>query len=220
MRVKNNKIKNYINGVIEDNTTNWIYRKGENFGIRLQVETGNFYREKAEEYDICDVQINTNPNDERADIVIKHNNGMEEGIEVKSCKDGALNGVTICNAPHLLNDKKAILINYTVEKNNVIRVLDVYETEIFRLTSIGARGKYKGCLISTRDTGKKIKGRTFNDFISTDDDDDYTLEQLTAPSLIRKTILYYSASKLVDSEYNFTDEEILKAINDLKNNIR
>ncbi len=141
-----------------------------------------------------------------------------EGIEVKSCKNGALNGVTICNAPHLLNDKKAILINYTIAQNNVINVVDVYETEIFRLTSINTRGKYKGCLISTRDTGKKIKGRTLNDFISTNDDNDYTLEQLTAPSLIRKTILYYSVSKLVDSEYNFTDEEILKALHDLKRN--
>ncbi len=218
MRNKNNDIKNYINDVIESNKENWVYRKGENYGIRLQVQVGNFYKENANQYNIHEVQINTNPNDEKADVVIKYENGAEKGIEVKSCKNGSLSGVTICNAPHLLNNKKAFLINYTVGQNNVIYIVDVYETEIFRLTSISARGKYKGCLISTRDTGKKIKGRAFSDFILSNDDDDYTLEQLTNPSLIRKTILYYSASKLVDEEYDFTDEEILSAIHDLKRN--
>ena len=220
MRTTNEEIKNYINHVIASNESNWRYRKGENFGIRLQVEVGRFYTDNAKRFGISSVQINTNPNDTKADIVIKYNNGTEKGYEVKSCKDGALNGVTICNAPKLLNDKKAFLINYSIGKNDIINVVDVYETEIFRLTSISTRGKYKGCLISTRDTGKKIKGRNFHDFVSTTDSDDYTLEQLTDPALIRKTILYYSASKLVDSEYNFTDNEILNAIHDLKANTR
>lgn len=218
MRTTNNDIKNYINGIIRANTVNWTYRRGENFGIRLQVEVGNYYRDNAVRLNIRNVQINTNPNDVHADVVITYNDNTEEGCEVKSCKDGALPGVTICNAPHLLNDKKAFLINYTIGADGIISVVDVYETEIFRLTSINTRGKYRGCLISTRDTGKKIKGRNFNEFISTSPDDDYTLEELTAPELIRKTILYYSASKLVDPEYNFTDEEILEAIHNLKGN--
>ena len=218
MRTKNNEIKEYINSNIRTNTNNWIYRRGENFGIRLQVEVGNYYRANAEQFNIEQVQINTNPNDERPDVVITYNDGTEEGCEVKSCKDGALNGVTICNAPPLINDKKAFLINYTVGDDNVIFVVDAYETEIFRLTSINSRGKYKGCLISTRDTGKKIKGRNFNGFINTSEENDYTLEQLTDPALVRKTILYYSASKLVDSDYNFTDEEILEAVHNLKEN--
>ncbi len=218
MRIKNNEMKEYINNIIRTNTVNWEYRRGENFGIRLQVEVGNYYRDNAERFNIEQVQINTNPNDERPDVVLTYNGGIEEGCEVKSCKDGALNGVTICNAPHLINDKRAFLINYTVGADNVIFVVDIYETEIFRLTSINSRGKYKGCLISTRDTGKKIKGRNFNDFINTSEENDYTLEQLTDPTLVRKTILYYSASKLVDSDYNFTDEEILEAIHNLKEN--
>ena len=211
-------MKDYINNIIRTNSANWIYRTGENFGIRLQVEVGNYYRYNAERFDIKQVQINTNPNDEKPDVVITYNSGLEEGCEVKSCKDGALKGVTICNAPHLINDKKALLINYSVGTDNVIYVVDIYETEIFRLTSINSRGKYKGCLISTRDTGKKIKGRNFNDFVNGSEENDYTLEQLTAPELIRKTILYYSASKLVDPEYNFTDEEIIEAIHNLKEN--
>ena len=218
MRTKNNEIKNYINGVISANRNDWIYHRGSNFGIALQVEVGNYYKDHKQRYNISDVQINTNPNDERSDIVITYNDGSEDGYEVKSCKDGALSGVTICNAPRLLNDKKAFLINYTVGAGNVIVVLDVYETEIFRLTGINKRGKYKDCLISTRDTGKKIKGRNFNDFISTSDEDDYTLEELTEEALIRKTILYYSAAKLIDDEYEFTDEEILEAIRHLRNN--
>ena len=218
MRTKNIEIKNYINGVIKANPNNWTYNRGSNFGVALQVEVGNYYKANKAKYNILDVQINTNPNDERSDVVLTYKNGKVDGYEVKSCKDGALSGVTICNAPRLLNDKKAFLINYTVDTNSVIVVLDVYETEIFRLTSINQRGKYKGCLISTRDTGKKIKGRNFNDFISTSDDDDYTLEELTDEALIRKTILYYSASKLIDDEYNFTDEEILEAIRHLRNN--
>lgn len=218
MRTKCNEIKEYINNVICSNSDNWRYRRGENFGIRLQVEVGNYYSANASRFEISDVQINTNPNDERPDVVITYKNGKIEGCEVKSCKDGALGGVTICNAPHLINDKKAFLINYTVGDNNLIHVVDVYQTEIFRLTSINSRGKYKGCLISTRDTGKKIKGRNFNDFISSSEDDDYSLEQLTDPKLIRKTILYYSAAKLVDDEYDFTDEEILKAVHHLRAN--
>lgn len=218
MRSKNDELKSYINDVIMSNKTNWTYRKGANFGTPLQVEVGNFYRERAVEFNICNVEINTNPNDEKADVVITYNDGVEEGYEVKSCKDGALSGVTICNSPHLLNDKKAFLINYTIGEDNVISVVDIYETEIFRLTTINTRGKYKGCLRSTRDTGKKIKGRTFKNFVSTSNEDDHTLEQLTCPALIKKTVLYHSASKLIDAEYNFTDEEILDAIHSLRGN--
>ena len=218
MRIINEEIKEYINATIKSNKNDWMYRRGSNFGIALQVEVGNYYKANMTKFNISNVHINTNPNDEHSDIVITYNDGTENGCEVKSCKDGALNGVTICNAPRLLNDKKAFLINYTVGPGNIIIVLDVYETEIFRLTSINKKGKYKGCLISTRDTGKKIKGRNFKDFINTSDEDDYTLSQLTEEGLIRKTILYYSASKLIDDEYNFTDEEIVEAIRHLRNN--
>ena len=218
MRTKRNEIRDYINVVIQNNSTNWQYQKGANFGIRLQVEVGNFFLSNAEKLQILNIQINTNPNDTRPDIVITYNNGAIEGFEVKSCKDGALGGVTICNAPHLINDSQAFLINYTVNDNNTIYVIDVYQTELFRLTSINSHGKYKGCLISTRDTGKKITGRNFNDFILSSETDDYSLEQLTDPNLIRKTVLYYSASKLVDDEYMFTDEDILNAIHHLRLN--
>ena len=216
MRKKNNEIKEYINNKITEAPEKWIYRKGENFGIRLQVEVGNYYKSIADSLNIKEVQINTNPNDERPDVYIVYNDETEEGFEIKSCKDGALNGVTICNAPHLLNDKKAFLINYTINSDKIVHIIDVYETQIFRLTSVNTNGKYKGCLISTRDTGKKIKGRNFNDFITTSDEDDYSLEQLTNQNLIRRTILYYSAAKLIDKTYNFTDEEILDAVHNLK----
>ena len=172
----------------------------------------------AKKYRILRAESNENPNNPRTDVYFISNEREFDGYEVKSIKDGKLSGLTICNNPHLLNDKKVLLINYTVDENNTISVIDVYETEHFRLTGINTSGKYKGCLISTRDTGKKIKGRNFNEFISSSDDDDYTLEELTAPELIRKTVLYYSASKLVDPEYNFTDEEILEAIHNLKKN--
>ena len=218
MRKKNNEIKEYINNKILSNPLNWEYRKGANFGISLQTEIGNYYQSNAQKFNIKKVKINTNPNDENPDIVITHTNGSTEGYEIKSCKDGALNGVSICNAPHLLNNKKTFLINYTISESNVLHVVDVYETELFRLTSIYSTGKYSGCLISTRDTGKKIKGRNFNNFINTSDEDDYTLEQLTNSDLIRKTILTYSASKLVDEEYNFTDEEILTVVHNLRRN--
>lgn len=157
MRKKNNEIKEYINNKITEAPENWIYRKGENFGIRLQVEVGNYYKSIADSLNIKEVQINTNPNDERPDVYIVYNDETEEGFEIKSCKDGALNGVTICNAPHLLNDKKAFLINYTINSDKIVHIIDVYETQIFRLTSVNTNGKYKGCLISTRDTGKKSK---------------------------------------------------------------
>lgn len=218
LRTKRDDIKQYINDIIGSDKKNWIYRKGSNFGTKLQEEVGNYFKSKMEELCISDVEINTNPNDVNPDIVIHFIDNTKEGFEVKSCKDGALGSVTICNSPHLLNDKKAFLINYTVGENNVILVEDIYQTEIFRLTSINSRGKYKGCLRSTRDTGKKIKGRTFNDFISTCEKDDYTLKQLTDPKLIRKTVLYHSAAKLVDDEYIFTDKEILSAIQELRKN--
>lgn len=218
MRATNNDIKDYINKIINEKPNDWIYYKGKNFGIALQEQVGNYYYACAEEFEITDVKINTNPNDTKPDVVVMHINGTQEWYEVKSCKDGALSGVTICNSPHLLNDRPTFLINYTVGTNKVIQVVDVYQTELFRLTSINSRGMYAGCLRSTRDTGKKIKGRTFNDFIRTPEEKDYTLEQLTEPTLIRKTILYHSVSKLIDQEYNFTDEEILEAIRHLKEN--
>ena len=97
--------------------------------------------------------------------------------------------------------------------------MSVIFTQIFRLITINQNGKYAGFLCSTRDTGKKIKGRNYNEFVSTSNEDDYTLQQLTNPTLIRNTVLYYSASKLVDVTYNFTDEEILEAVEHLRDNL-
>lgn len=71
---------------------------------------------------------------------------------------------------------------------------------------------YKGLIRCTKDTGKKIKGRPFNEFIKTSDENDEPLEYLKSDALIRKTVLYYSAAKFVDRRYNFTQEEILDAI--------
>lgn len=216
MRKKNINLKNYLNQQVNKDKTKWLYKKGANFGIELQKLVGQYYIDNKIILSIKTVEINTNPNDTKPDIVIYFNNTTSRGIEIKSCKDGALSGVTICNSPELINDKDAFLINYTFNASKVLEVIDVYETNIFRLITINSTGKYKGCLSSTRDTGKKIKGRNFKDFIGTDESSDYTLSQLTSPELIRKTVLFYSASKLVDKTYNFTDKEITEALTHLK----
>lgn len=216
MRNYNEHIRQYLNTEISKKSNVWKYAPGANFGIALQKLVGEYYKSNNKYFDIARVDINTNPNCLDPDVVINYNNGTIVGIEVKSCKDGALSGVTICNSPHLINDKCAILINYTFI-NEVLSVTAVIITQIFRLITINKTGKYVGCLSSTRDTGKKIKGRNYNEFISSSDENDYTLKELTEPALIRKTILYYSASKLVDAEYNFTDAEVIQALNDLRN---
>lgn len=215
MRNFNEEIQCYLNNEISKSPSNWAYASGANFGIPLQKLIGKYYKDNSEKLNITKVVINTNPNCLDPDVVLTFNDCKIRGIEVKSCKDGSLTGVTICNSPQLINDKEAILINYTFV-NNTLNVIAVIFTQIFRLITINKTGKYAGCLSSTRDTGKKIKGRNYNEFISSSNKDDYTLEQLTNPSLIRKTVLYYSASKLVDKNYNFTDEEILKAIRHLR----
>lgn len=219
MRKTNNNIKDYINNFINNSSdSNWTYQKGSNYGIELQKLAGSYYEQISKELGIQCVQINTNPNDLNPDILLIFTNSKKREIEVKSCKDEALSGVTICNAPHLLNDKDTLLINYSVCKNTKkIYVKDVYETQLHRLVSINKTGKYKGCLTSTRDTGKKLKGRNFNDFINTNEEDDYSLAELTDDRLIRRTILTYSTSKLVDNEYNFTIDEITEVYFSLKN---
>ena len=219
MRKTNNNIKNYINNFINNySDSNWIYQKGSNYGIELQKLVGSYYKQISRELGIQCVRINTNPNNPDPDILLIFINSKKREIEVKSCKDEALSGVTICNAPHLLNDKDTLLINYSVSENTgKIYVKDVYETQLYRLVSINKTGKYKGCLTSTRDTGKKLKGRNFNDFINTNEEDDYSLAELTNDKLIRRTILTYSTSKLVDNEYNFTINEITEVYLSLKN---
>lgn len=218
MRKTNNDIKNYINDFINNSSSsNWIYQKGSNYGIELQKLAGSYYQLNSQKFGIQNVKINTNPNDPDADIVLTFIDFTKRDIEVKSCKDEALNGVTICNAPHLLNDKDTLLINYSVsEITGKIYVKDVYETQLHRLVSINKTGKYKDCLTSTRDTGKKLKGRNFNDFINTDEKNDYSLTELTDDKLVRKTILTYSTSKLVDNEYDFSIEEVTEVFSSLK----
>ena len=215
MRKYNDSIKNYLNAQIQSDKNSWKYSKVSNFGIQLQKLVGKYYLDNKDTFNIKSVDINTNPNDTEPDIVLHFQDNSTRGIEVKSCKDGSLSGVTICNGPNLINDKDAFLINYTI-KDSIVSVQAVIETKIFRLITINTSGKYAGCLSSTRDTGKKIKGRNYNSFINTSDNDDYTLEDLTKPELIRETILMYSASKLVDDEYDFSDEEIINAIKKLK----
>jgi len=217
MRNLNEEIRQYLNIKILKSSNNWRYTSGANFGIALQRLIGQYYIDNKITLDINTVDINTNPNCPDPDVVITYNNGQIMGIEVKSCKNSALSGVTICNSPHLINDKDTILINYTFT-NNVLSVIAVIFTQIFRLITINQGGKYSGCLSSTRDTGKKIKGRNYNEFINSSDEDDYTLAQLTDPNLIRKTVLYYSASKLIDAEFNFSNDEILEALENLRNN--
>jgi hypothetical protein len=218
LRKTNNDIKNYINDFISSSSSsNWIYQKGSNYGIELQKLAGSYYKQNSQKFGIQNVKINTNPNDTDADIVLTFTDLTQRDIEVKSCKDGTLNGVTICNSPHLLNDKDVLLINYTVSENSgKIYVKDVYETQLHRLVSINKSGIYKGCLTSTRDTGKKLKGRNFNDFLNTNEKDDSSLSELTDEKLIRKTILTYSTSKLIDDDYNFSIEEITEIYNFLK----
>ena len=219
MRKTNNNIKDYINNFINNSSdSNWTYQKGSNYGIELQKLAGSYYEQISKELGIQCVRINTNPNNPDPDILLIFINSKKREIEVKSCKDEALSDVTICNAPHLLNDKDTLLINYSVSENTgKIYVKDVYETQLHRLVSINKTGKYKGCLTSTRDTGKKLKGRNFNDFINTNEEDDYSLAELTNDKLIRRTVLTYSTSKLVDNEYNFTINEITEIYLSLKN---
>lgn len=217
MREKDNELRSYLNNEILNSSSNtWIYRSGGNYGIPLQELVGKYYLDKKAEFGISDVDLNLNQNCIDPDVVITYDNGEKRGIEVKSCKNGALSGVTICNSPRLINDTDALLINYTFE-NDTLSVTDVIVTEIFRLITINSRGKYKGCLTSTRDTGKKIKGRNYNSFIGSSPEDDYSLEELTDAELAKRTVLYYSASKLIDDEFNFTDEEIVECLNNLRN---
>ena len=217
MRKTNELIKSFINQTIAKNSSAWRATPGSNFGIPLQRLIKDYYLNHQDEWDIASVVSNENPNSTEPDIVITYNDGRQRKFEVKSCKEGALNGVTICNSPELLNDTDTYLINYIPDsQTRVIRADSVYETQLFRLTSIQSSGKYRGCLISTRDTGKKIKGRNFSEFESTSDADDYPLSTLLNPELIHKTVLYYSASKLVDDRYNFTDDEILEAVHNLR----
>lgn len=221
MRIYNEDIKIYLNNQIQKEInidhTKWKFKSGGNYGVKLQELVGKYYEDNSEKFKISSVKINTDPSSPEPDVVISFLNGTTKGIEVKSCKNGTLHGVTICNSPKLINNKDALLINYNIS-NLTVNVQAVIETQIFRLITINKSGMYKGCLSSTRDTGKKIRGRTYQSFISTSDSDDYTLEQLTKPELIRKTILMYSASKLIDDEYNFADEEILSAIKILNEN--
>lgn len=217
MRKTNDNIKDFLNIKIKTTPNIWRCSSGTNFGVPLQKLIKDYFIYHKDKWMIEEVISNENPNSNEPDIKIIYQNGTSKKYEVKSCKNGNLSGVTICNSPNLLTDTDTFLINYSQNlSGNIIEIIDVYETQLHRLTSINSSGKYKGCLISTRDTGKKIKGRNFNDFISTKDEEDFSLEALKSESLIRKTILYYSASKLVDSTYNFTDNEILTAIHELK----
>lgn len=217
MRKEDEKLRAFINEQIESNSEEWIANKGSNFGIPLQRLVKRYYDSQKEELGISTVTSNENPNSNDPDIVIEYNDGSKDYREVKSCKNGKLEGVTICNSPDLLSDSKTFLINYSPNNSTgVINVNNVFDTQLHRLTGINSTGKYRGCLRSTRDTGKKIKGRSYSDFVSTNDEDDTSLEQLTDPSVQRQTILRYSASKLVDGQFNFSDEEILEAIHSLK----
>lgn len=190
--------------------------KGGNYGTLLQEEVKHYYDHNNSKCNISAVDCNTDPMNSDPDITLHFIDGNKEGIEVKSCKNQELSGVTICNSPELLNSSRAFLINYTFNDEKKLEVKEVFDTELHRLATIKKRGKYKGCLTSTRDTGKKIKGRSYNDFVNTNECDDHTLAELTDPAIVRKTILYFSASKLVDDNYDFTDDEILNAIHELK----
>ena len=216
-RRTNDDLRDYINTDISDNSSDWTEAHQKNFGDQFQDRVRRYYSLYRRTLGVSSVEQNQNPNDRRADVVVTMNDGSILEYEVKSCKNGNLSGVTICNTPELLNDKPAYLINYTIGEDGVVSGIDVYDTQVFRLTSINKSGKYAGCLMSTRDTGKKIKGRSLNDFLSNTDDTDYSLEELTAPELIRKTVLRYTASKFVDDRYNFSDDEILEAIHAIRN---
>lgn len=216
-RKTNDDLRDYINEEIVENSSDWTIAHQKNFGDQFQDMVRRYYNVHKRTLGVRSVEQNQNPNDRRADVIITMNDGSVIEYEVKSCKNGSLPGVTICNAPELLTDKPTYLINYTIE-NDIVRVIDVYDTQLFRLTSIRSGGKYDGCLLSTRDTGKKIKGRTLNDFLIHTDENDYTFEHLTSPQLIRETILRYTAAKFVDNRYDFTDEEVLDAIHKIKEN--
>lgn len=216
-RKTNDDLRDFINDDIQENSSDWTEAHQKNFGDQFQDRVRRYYNVQRRVLGVRSVEQNQNPNVRMGDVIITMNNGTVLEYEVKSCKNGNLNGVTICNSPELLTDKPTYLINYTIDDSGIVKVLEVYDTQLFRLTSIQRRGKYAGCLISTRDTGKKIKGRTLSDFLSHTDETDYSFEELTSPQLIRETVLRYTAAKFVDDRYNFTDEEILKAIHFIKN---
>ncbi|MGL5367986.1 MAG: hypothetical protein ACRDAG_06730 [Cetobacterium somerae] len=216
MRKTNNSLKEFLNKEIEKNKENWRFTSGSNYGINFQKMVGDYYEVKKSELDIEKVKVNLNPNSSEPDIVLSNKDNTLSNIEVKSCKNKALSGVTICNSPELLTDTPCILINYNVNDDSYVEVEEVIETQLHKLVTINSKGKYKGCLSSTRDTGKKLKGRNYTDFLASNDGDDYSLEELTDPELKRKTVLMYSASKLIDAEYDFSKEEIFQALDHLK----
>lgn len=216
----NNNLKIFLNNKIRENKKEWKWRAGSNFGIKFQILIGDYYKENKQKFDIEEIKVNLNPNDKSPDIVLRYKDNSLKKIEIKSCKNSNLNGVTICNSPELLEDTPCFLVDYYINDDSIVEISNVYETELHRLVTINSSGKYKGCLSSTRDTGKKLKGRNFNNFISTSPDDDYSLEELKNPNLIKKTILMYSVSKLIDENYNYSSEDIIDAFEDLKKNIK
>lgn len=216
MRKTNNSLKEFFNKEIEKNKENWKFTSGSNYGIAFQKMAGDYYEVKKTELGIREVKVNLNPNSPEPDIVLSNKDNTLSNIEVKSCKNKALSGVTICNSPELLTDTPCILINYKVDDNSYVEVDEVIETELHRLVTINSKGKYEGCLSSTRDTGKKLKGRNYKEFLDSNDEDDYSLEELTNSELKRKTVLMYSASKLIDAEYDYSKEEIFQALDHLK----
>jgi hypothetical protein len=175
----------------------------------------NYFGQKKFELNIKEVIVSYDPNGILPDIKIIYNDSISEEIEVKSIKNTSLASLTICNRPELITKRKTFLIQYSAYKGKII-ITKVYETELFRLTTLNTTGKYTGCIKCIRDTGKKIKGRNFSEFINTSDDDDLTYEEITNPSTIRKTVLLHSVSKLIDPNYNFTNEEIDGALKFLR----
>ncbi|OZM56951.1 hypothetical protein CIB95_09275 [Lottiidibacillus patelloidae] len=217
MRKENIEIKDYLNEKIlkQKNRGDWYEKPGENYGTKLQKLIGQYYEDNKNKYLIKHVEVTLDPNSPKPDIQLTFINNTQENIEVKSCKNKKLDGVTICNSPYLLTDTRTFLVNY-IFKDGLLYVNNLYDTELHRLTTIQEKGKYIGTIKCTRDTGKKVKGRSFSNFLTTKPQDDYSLEELKSPALIRKTILMYSVSKLVDQEHKFTNDEIIEAVNCLK----
>jgi hypothetical protein len=200
-RKRNIEIENFINNRIKkDETSRWKSVKSNNYGLVFQQAIGDYFTHTKKKFGISKVDVNFNPSDPRPDVVLTMKDGTVLEKEVKSFKDEMLSGLTICNHPNLLKDVPTYVVNYVFNGEKVFARM-VIETELHRLTGIAKSGKYCGCLLSTRDNGKKLKGRCFNDFFYSNPDDDKTIEELNNKALILKTELHYTIAKLVPGNY-------------------
>lgn len=201
-RKRSTEIEDFLNRQIQNDKNGiWKSVKSNNYGLVFQRAIADYFESKKEKFGIALVECNLNPSDPKPDIVCTMKDGSIQVYEVKSFKDTMLSGLTICNHPSMLKSTITYLINY-IFAGDKVAVRSVVETELHRLTGLAKPGtRYAGCILATRDNGKKAKGRSFNDFYFSDPANDTPLDVLLAKEMLLKTELHYTVSKLVPGEY-------------------